>query len=181
MKSSDIKIGHVYYVDYEPVKDGEFNGRHLSVVMKKNNDKATFVVMPLTSSPNGDGANKLNIGKITGLPSSIKTKDTYAVYNQVRTVNAMRFFSVKNGNMRIDVSMANTVLLNLFELRERFTKAENLAYIIIKLRKATALDNEKITALKNEIRETLKGVPYILDVRQTADGIQDIFDESLSG
>ena len=62
----------MYYVDYEPVKNGEFNGWHLSVVLKKNNDKATFIVMPLTSSPNGDGVNKINIGKITGLPPSIK-------------------------------------------------------------------------------------------------------------
>ena len=201
MKASDIKIGHVYYVDYEPVKNGEFNGRHLSVVLKKNNDKVTFVVMPLTSSPNGDGVNKINIGKIAGLPPSIKTKDTYAVYNQVRTVNSMRFYSVKNGSMRLDVPMDNAVWLNLFELAirdmihnmnqdikiivlknvydlERFAKAKDLAYSIIKLQKAAAPDYDRIAALKSEIRETLKGATYTLDVKQSADGIQEIFNES---
>jgi mRNA-degrading endonuclease toxin of MazEF toxin-antitoxin module len=50
LKTSDIKVGHIYYVDYEPVRDCEFNGLHLSLVLKKNNDKHTFIVMPLTSS-----------------------------------------------------------------------------------------------------------------------------------
>jgi len=32
------------------------------------------------------------------LPSSLKTNDTYAVYNQVRTVNADRFIALKEGS-----------------------------------------------------------------------------------
>jgi len=57
LKVSDIKVGNIYYVDYEPVRKGKFNGLHLSVVLKRNNDRHTFVVMPLTSSVNGDGIN----------------------------------------------------------------------------------------------------------------------------
>ena len=201
MKTSDIKIGHIYYVNYEPVRNGEFNGKHLSVVLKQNNDKYTYVVMPLTSSANGDGINKIKIGKIAGLPLNIKSKDTYAVFDQVRTVNANRFYPVKSGSGRINVSMDNVVWLNLLELairdmifnagqdekifvmksaydRERFNKAKDLAYDIIKLRKAGAVTDGRITVIKNEIRETLTGLSYTLDAKQIADGLQDIFGES---
>jgi uncharacterized protein YifN (PemK superfamily) len=203
LKLSEIKIGCVYYVDYEPVRDGEFNGKHLSVVLKRNNDKYTFVVMPLTSSANGDGVNKIKIGKIAGLPQKLSVKDTYAVFDQVRTVNANRFFSVKDGGNNISVPMDGTVLLGLYELairdmifnlsqdekiaalknayeRERFNKAKDIAYNIIKLRKSGAAADEKITALKNEIKEIIKNAPYVLDAKQQADGIQEIFNEALN-
>ena len=85
MRTLKIRVGHIYYVDYEPVRSGEFNRLHLSVVLKRNNDKNTFIVMPLTSSANGDGANKVNIGKVSGLPPSLNQKISYAVFNQVRT------------------------------------------------------------------------------------------------
>ena len=200
MKISEIKIGHIYYVDYEPVRNGEFNGKHLSVVLKQNNDKFTFVVMPLTSSANGVGVNKINIGRVAGFPPNLQNKDTYAVYDQVRTVNASRFFAVKDGGGKIDVPMDNTVWLNLFGLaaqdmifnlpqddkimvlknaydKESCNKAKDIAYNIIKLRKTNA-DEEAITALKSVIRETLKNTSYTLDAKQIADGIQEIFNES---
>jgi uncharacterized protein YifN (PemK superfamily) len=111
MKSTDIRVGHVYYVNYEPVRNGEFNGKHLSVVLKRNNDKYTFVVMPLTSSANGDGVNKIKLVQIAGLPPNIRSKDTYAVFDQVRTVNANRFMAVKDAGNRTDVSMDRGVVL----------------------------------------------------------------------
>jgi len=107
-------------VDYEPVKIPEFNGVHLSLVMKKNNDKQTFVVMPLTSSSNGKGINKVNIGKIAALPQELKKKDTYAVFNQVRTVNASRFIAVKCSSKgsggRLSVAVNNSIMLKLYGL-----------------------------------------------------------------
>lgn len=54
MKFSDIKVKHIYNVIFDPVRDCEFNGKHLALVLKQNNDKRTFIVMPLTSEPNGD-------------------------------------------------------------------------------------------------------------------------------
>ena len=204
MKASDIKAGHIYYVDYEPVRNGEFNGLHLSAVLKKNNDKHTFVVMPLTSSANGDGINKVNIGKVSGLPPNIKSKDTYAVFNQTRTVNASRFRAVKSEGGRIDVPLDNGVMPELLDLlmrdvlyevkqdekiailkkaydKERFNKAKDLAYNIIKLRKSGvgSMDEERITVLKAEIQDTLKEASYVLDATQIADGIQKIFAEAL--
>jgi len=200
VKLSEIKIGHVYYIDYEPVRNGEFNGKHLSVVLKRNNDRFTFVVMPLTSSANGDGVNKIKIGKLAGLPQNLAHKDTYAVFDQVRTVNADRFFHVKSGGNSIDIPMDTTIWLRLFEFaicdmvfdigqgekigvlksaydRERFNRAKDIAYDIIKLRK---MADEKAAALKIEIREMLNNTTYTLDAKQMADGIQEIFDEALN-
>jgi mRNA-degrading endonuclease toxin of MazEF toxin-antitoxin module len=75
MRISDIKIGHMYYIDYDPVRYCEFNGKHLSVVLKRNNDRNTCIVMPMTSSPNGDGVNKTKIGCIANLPQSIRKNE----------------------------------------------------------------------------------------------------------
>jgi mRNA-degrading endonuclease toxin of MazEF toxin-antitoxin module len=203
LKSTDIKIGHIHYVDYEPVRGGEFNGKHLSVVLKRNNDKYTFVVMPLTSSANGVGVNKVKLGRIDGLPPNIRDKDTYAVFDQVRTVNANRFVVVKDMGDRLEIAMKSGVWLGLFESavsdmvfnvgqdekisvlkslydKERFNKAKDLAYSIIKLRKTGAAADEKIAALKAEIPGTLKDAAYSLDAKQMEDGIQRIFDEALN-
>lgn len=68
MRASDIKVGCIYNVIFDPVRDCEFDGRHLAVVLKKNNDRSTFIVMPLTSASNGNGINKVHIGQI---PSTV--------------------------------------------------------------------------------------------------------------
>ena len=207
MKASDIRTGHIYYVDYEPVKIPEFNGVHLSLVMKKNNDKQTFVVMPLTSSSNGKGINKVNIGKIAALPQELKKKDTYAVFNQVRTVNASRFIAVKCSSKgsggRLSVAVNNSIMLKLYGLlmtdvlynvfqddkisilkqiydKERFNKAKDLAYTVIKLRKLSVVENkEKIAVLLIELRETIRDASFTLDAAQITHGIKEIFDEAL--
>lgn len=85
MKYSDINIGSIYNVDFDPVRPCEFDKLHLALVLKKNNDKKTAIVLPLTSASNGNNVNKINLGKLDCLPSSLKTADTYAVYNQIRT------------------------------------------------------------------------------------------------
>ena len=72
MRFSDIKVGYIYNVIFDPVRDCEFDGKHLAVVLKRNNDKATFIVMPLTSAPNGVGVNKIKLGAMNSLPSSLK-------------------------------------------------------------------------------------------------------------
>lgn len=70
MRFSDIRVGYIYNVIFDPVRTCEFNGKHLAVVLKKNNDKATFIVMPLTSAPSGAGVNKIKLGP-NGLPAII--------------------------------------------------------------------------------------------------------------
>ena len=92
------------------MRNCEFDGKHLTLVLKKNQDNKTVIVVPLTRSSNGDGQNKVNIGEIEGLPSNLKTGDSYAVYNQVRTLNCNRFYALKDdlGN-RVSVNIKNEV------------------------------------------------------------------------
>lgn len=201
MRFSDIKEGYIYNVIFDPVRNCEFNGKHLAVVFKKNNDKETVIVMPLTSAPNGAGVNKIKLGPMSCLPSSLKGNDTYAVFNQVRTVNADRFISLKEGGVIKECEMEKNVFHNLLYLgmrelvynipqndriailrhayeTEQILKAKDLGYQIIKLRKNTTLDKELIDELLVQIKETIKDIPYSLDRQLINDGIDAIFEEA---
>ena len=35
MRFSDIKVGYIYNVIFDPVRDCEFDGKHLAVVLKR--------------------------------------------------------------------------------------------------------------------------------------------------
>lgn len=91
MKPQDIKVGHIYYVQFNPVKKGEFADKHLAIVIKKNADKITFLTIPLTSQEIGLGINKVELGNLICLPKNLQNKASYAVLDQPRTVNADRF------------------------------------------------------------------------------------------
>lgn len=116
MRFSDIKIGYIYTIIFDPVRPCEFNGQHLGLVLKKNNDKNTFIVMPLTSADNGDGINKIKLGQITSLPSSLRTNCTYAVFNQLRTVNATRFIKLKEDSNPIECPIDKILFNQLLTL-----------------------------------------------------------------
>ena len=201
MRFSDIKVGYIYNVIFNPVRDCEFDGKHLAVVLKRNNDKATFIVMPLTSAPNGVGVNKIKLGAMNSLPSSLKTNDTCAVYNQVRTVNADRFIALKEGSAVKECPMEKHIfhkllLLGLREMvysipqeerieilksvyeAELISKAKDIAYQIVKIRKDENPNKEKIDELLVQISETIKGITYSLDKQLVKDGIDTIFDEA---
>ena len=201
MRFSDIKVGYIYNVIFDPVRDCEFDGKHLAVVLKRNNDKATFIVMPLTSAPNGVGVNKIKLGAMNSLPSSLKTNDTYAVYNQVRTVNADRFIALKEGSAVKECPMEKYIFHKLLFLglremvysipqeerivilksvyeAELISKAKDIAYQIVKLRKDENPNKEKIDELLVQISETIKGITYSLDKQLVKDGIDAIFNEA---
>ena len=167
MRFSDIKVGHIYNVIFDPVRDCEFAGKHLAVVLKRNNDKMTFIVMPLTTSPNGVGVNKMKFGEINSLPSSIKSNDTYAVYNQVRTVNADRFIALKEGCTIKECQMEKHIFHELLFLglreivysipqdekieilkrtyeTELILKAKDIAYQVVKMRKEEKSNQDQI-------------------------------------
>lgn len=117
MYFSKIKIKHIYNVQFDPVELCEFNKKHLALVLKKNSyDKNTVIVMPLTNEPRGDGINKIDIGFIDSLPSSLKGNKTYAVLNQIRTVNVSRFTSLKEGDNAIETQIDNELFLKLLGL-----------------------------------------------------------------
>ena len=201
MRFSDIKVGYIYNVIFDPVRDCEFDGKHLAVVLKRNNDKATFIVMPLTSAPNGVGMNKIKLGAMNSLPSSLKTNDTYAVYNQIRTVNADRFIALKEGSAVKECPMEKYIFHKLLFLglremvyiipqeerieilksvyeAELISKAKDMAYQIVKLRKEENPNKEKLDELLVQISETIKGITYSLDKQLVNDGIDTIFDEA---
>lgn len=103
MMYSDIKEGHIYYVNLEEVREFEFGKDHLSIVLRKGQDKKTLIIIPLTSKSSGMGKNKVGLGRLTNLPRRLNTDDygkptnTYAVLDQIRTVSAGRFTEIKNG------------------------------------------------------------------------------------
>lgn len=115
MKAADIKVGHIYYVDFEPTQMGEFNDRHLAVVIKKNHAKITFVVIPMTSSDKGVGVNKIKLGCLDCLPQNLKQKESYAVIDQIRTLNARRFNSLKEGKNIVDAVMPEDKMTLLYK------------------------------------------------------------------
>lgn len=201
MRFSDVKIGHIYNVIFDPVRNCEFDGKHLALVMKKNNDKNTFIVMPLTSSPTGDGVNKIKLAPIASLPTSVKGNTTYAVFNQLRTVNASRFIALKEGKNIIECPIENKMFSELLLLSikeviynvsqddkieilkkayeaERVIKAKDLAYTIKGLQKSHA-EHEEIPRLKREIKELLRDISFSLEKIYVDDGIQDIFNEAM--
>ena len=105
MNANEIKVGHIYYVKFDPVKRGEFDKNHLAVVIKKNANRVTFVVIPMTSNNQGVGINKVPLGVLTCLPPHLQNKDSYAVIDQVRTLNAERFSPLSENGSIIDAEM----------------------------------------------------------------------------
>ena len=138
---------------------------------------------------------------MNSLPSSLKTNDTYAVYNQVRTVNADRFIALKEGSAVKECPMEKHIFHKLLFLglremvysipqeerieilksvyeAELISKAKDIAYQIVKLRKDENPNKEKIDELLVQISETIKGITYSLDKQLVKDGIDTIFDEA---
>ena len=138
---------------------------------------------------------------MNNLPSSLKTNDTYAVYNQVRTVNADRFIALKEGSAVKECPMEKHIFHKLLFLglqemvysipqeerieilksvyeAELISKAKDIAYQIVKLRKDENPNKEKIDELLVQISETIKGITYSLDKQLVKDGIDTIFDEA---
>lgn len=198
MRFSDIKTRHLYNVIFDPVRNCEFNGKHLGLVLKRNNDRKTFIVMPLTSEPNGEGVNKISLGKINTLPTSLKNNNTYAVFNQIRTVNANRFIALKEGQTIIESKIEDKVFTKLLYLgtkeimfnltqdekielfkiayeKECINKAKNLAYNILKLKNQIEDKEHKIESMKQEIKDTLNNVPY--NSKGLDDAIKNIIDD----
>lgn len=115
MKAEEIKVGHVYYVKFDPVKKGEFGKDHLAVVLKKNNNKITFIVIPLTSKEAGLESNKVKLEIKSLLPPHLRNKNTYAVYDQVRTVTAERFSRLTESGVTYDTCVPDRDMDMLYQ------------------------------------------------------------------
>ena len=114
MKANEIKVGHIYYVDYNPVKAGEFGKQHMGIVLRKNENEITFVTIPLTS--NEMGKNKINLGKLECLPERLRKKESYAVLDQIRTVSSKRFEPIYDDTAkRIDAIVPKELLIIIYK------------------------------------------------------------------
>lgn len=175
MKFSNIKVKHVYNVIFDDVRECEFDGIHLALVLKLNNDKKTVIVMPLTSVSTGVGFNKVKLDKIDSLPSNLKTNESYAVYNQIRTVNANRFIALKDEDRKpIDVPIEDEVfsqlmILGIKDLMFNGTFDENISIIDgIKEQLLT----EKAIGIAYDIRDNKGDIKYLeQQLKLIADGL----------
>lgn len=179
MKFSDIKERHVYNVDFNAVRDCEFDQVHLAVVLKKNNDKQTCIVAPLTSSDNGK--EKYDLGVLECLPENMKKRgNSFVVYNQVRTVNHSRFIKLKDDNhnpkeCKIEDEMFQKIVaLCMNELISKCTLDEKVGYYrseyienSMKLLVNKAYSIKKGLKAKNEVlvRELKNAIKDILRIR----------------
>lgn len=158
--------------------------------------------MPFTTATSGDGVNKIKLNPIASLPTSLKGNTTYAVFNQLRTVNASRFIALKQGGDVVECPIEKEVFSHLLLLSikeivynvsqddkieilkkayevERVIKAKDLAYTIKELQRSNDNHEDKISRLKNEIKETLQDISFSLEKKYIDDGIQCIFDEAI--
>lgn len=155
--------------------------------------------MPLTSASNGNNVNKINIGQISTLPASLRNCNTYAVYNQIRTVNASRFIRLKeydeNGNNKpVDCPLDADVFKNLLklaieELCFSYDYDEKMElylalYNSVKLKKCITLayqikkSTEETAALYDELANLLDNFEYTLSKTEINNGIETIFENA---
>lgn len=176
MRYSDIKERYVYYVQFNPIKGNEFKKNHLSVVLKKNNDKRTAIVMPLTSSESGQGKNKILLDEISSLPERLKGDKSYAVYDQVRTVDFERFqpvFKDSTGKEIVEVNLEDEVFSMLVELGTREMEKELSLdeKMIIYKKKFNESVNEKIVNLAYQIKRNKGNQDEIKRIENQIKGI----------
>lgn len=112
IRVKDIKEKRVYYVDYEPSVGNEFGKHHLSLVLKKNREDKTLIVVPLTGKKDNRTPEKTIKIKVEGLPERLKQKESYAVINKVRTLDYSRFEHILDGKI-IEVEASDVEFTNL--------------------------------------------------------------------
>jgi mRNA-degrading endonuclease toxin of MazEF toxin-antitoxin module len=103
MRAEDIKEGHIYYVRFPLNRKGEFKDPHLGLVLQRTVTDITFITVPLTRS--SDESNKIKLDITELLPPHLRTKPTYAVYDNVITLNASRFENLfeKNADGKTEI------------------------------------------------------------------------------
>lgn len=176
MRFSDIKEKHIYYVDFNPTRTCEFDRKHLAIVLKKNKDNNSIIVVPITTSPHGK--EKINLGKISNLPSNLRNSDSFLVYNQVRTVNCSRFSEPLDNKKPISVPVTDSFFINvlsycLADLLTQVSLADkveyyknssdklrteqivNLAYSIKKLKADSSDYSQEIQEIETQIKEAI--------------------------
>lgn len=200
MKFTHVNEKHIYNVIFDPVRNPEFDGTHLALVLKKNNDGQTVVVMPMTTSSNGDLINKKDLGVLNCLPESLRLRgNSFAVFNQIRTVHVSRMISLKDKNNIVQCKIDDNLFTELLELgisdivfslssdekinffhnlakKESTKKITSLIYDLLKLRKNKEDNKNKIEKIETEIKNSLIFKDYNLPKIE----LQEILKEFLS-
>ena len=102
MEKSKIKNWNVYYVNYDPVRKGEFGGGpHLAVVLKESDDGHTFWTVPLTSK--GGRRHLVDLGFLKCLPWRLRRVKSYAVVTQARAISPSRIREVYDKGKPVDI------------------------------------------------------------------------------
>lgn len=169
-----IKEKHVYYVDFNPFQGNEFGLKHMAVVLRKNKNDKTLMVMPLTSKKDDTG--KTIQIEVLGLTEELKSNESHAVFNKVRVVTHTRFSHVMDKGAPAIVKVSNDTYEKLIDLAiEEIEynvslehkiqtyklkldkcindKIINLAYSIKKARESGELS--KIESIVTEIRDII--------------------------
>lgn len=101
---NDAKVGRILFANYNPVTKPEFNGNHLSIILKKNADNSTVIVLPLTKVASYDpNSSKKLLGTISALPAGLRQHRSYYVYDQVRTLNTNRLSHILDNGKPLEV------------------------------------------------------------------------------
>ena len=181
MKSNEIKVGNIYNVDFNPIVGNEFAKKHLAVVLKKNVDKQTFAVIPLTSSKTGEGINKYCVGRIAELPHNLRDRDTYAVYDQIRVVDFHRFSPLLEDATPIQVKFPEDKFKDLITLVFNdllYGIADNNKILIIEKLMNDLYRGQIKDSVMKRIKETgLDAREYVPEVISEVEKISFVFPE----
>lgn len=172
IRLSDIKEKKVYYVDYEPSTGNEFGRHHMSIVLKKNSEDKSLIVVPLTGRIDKLTPDKTLSVQLLGLPERLKKKQTYAVINKIRTVDYSRFENIIDKNI-VEVGINDDEFLNLVshitdEVESTLTLNQKKAIYKIKLDRAINKEIKNLAYLikgaKNKNQDSSSIVTQILDI-----------------
>lgn len=172
-----IMAQHLYWVQFNPTKQGEFPSKHLAIVLPLNHDKTTCRVLPLTRSSRGLGGNKISLGTLHTFPDI-----SYAVLDQVRTVSFTRMSQhVENGHT-IDIKVPDPVfykvktalmaweernlsqdqLMQFYSDRLITLKKKHIVNLLYKLKRTNdAVHDDEVKAIKRAIETQIY---HLIDV-----------------
>lgn len=151
-----IKEKHIYYVDFNPFKGNEFGLKHMAIVLRKNKNDRTLMVMPLTSKKDDTGKTiEINV---SGLTENLSKNKSHAVFNKVRVVSPERFSHVmdKKSPARVTVSddtYEQLIDLAIEEMECNVSLEHKIQNYKLKLDKCI---NEKIINLAYSIKKAIK-------------------------
>lgn len=160
-------MGNIYFANLNPVRQYEFGGNHLCIVLRKCNDNRSVTIISLTSNSSGVGQNKVNLGLIPELPERLRTTkngkqvNSYAILNQVRTIVTGRLEPVVDGKDKDGNDIEIDCSLSPFAFRDLVHKLSDIS--IADLQDEGAVAEYHKTALFNYCVRKMIDLTYDID------------------